>query len=87
MGKYVAYHAVAGELGVGVQDAVCGRIVTSSVHGIGASLVKRRLHLPGSIAVLEWRVQTCLLTGNLTSLVVAFVIVTMMCDMESTDIW
>jgi hypothetical protein len=86
MGKYVAYHAVAREVGVGVQDAVCGRIVTSSVHGIGASLVKRRLYSPGSIAVLGWRIQACLLTGNLTSLVVAFVIVTMMCDMESADV-
>lgn len=36
------YHAVAGELGVGLENAVCGGVVASCVHGIGASLVKRR---------------------------------------------
>jgi hypothetical protein len=35
-----AYHAVAGELGVRLQDTVRGGIVASSVHGIRASLVE-----------------------------------------------
>jgi hypothetical protein len=34
------YHAVAGELGICVQGAVCGGVVASSVHGIRASLVE-----------------------------------------------
>ena len=38
--KEGAHHAVAGELGVGLQDTVCGRVVASSVHGIRASLVE-----------------------------------------------
>jgi len=43
-GRYrVTYHAVTRELGVSVQDAVGGRVVTSSVHGIGTSLVEGRL--------------------------------------------
>jgi hypothetical protein len=37
------YHAVALELGVGVQDAVGGRVVACCVHGIGACLVEGRL--------------------------------------------
>ena len=39
----VTYHTVTRELGVSVQDAVGGRVVTSSVHGIGTSLVEGRL--------------------------------------------
>jgi hypothetical protein len=46
---------MTGEVGVGVQDTVGGRVVAGSVHGIGASLVERRLHWLGSIAILEWR--------------------------------
>lgn len=34
------YHAMAGVVRVGVDDAVGGGIVTSCVHGIGASLVE-----------------------------------------------
>jgi hypothetical protein len=36
-----AYHAVAGEWRIGLQDAVCGGVVACSVHGIGARLVER----------------------------------------------
>lgn len=32
---------MASELGVGLEDAVGGRVVTSSVHGIRAGLVER----------------------------------------------
>jgi hypothetical protein len=42
-GKGGGYHAVALELGVGVQDAVGGRVVACSVHGVGARLVEGRL--------------------------------------------
>lgn len=51
----VTYHTVTGKVRVGVQDTVGSRVVAGSVHGIRSSLVKRRLHRLGSIAVLEWR--------------------------------
>lgn len=35
------YHAVAGELGIGFQDAVCGGVVACCVHGVGTCLVER----------------------------------------------
>ncbi len=35
------YHAVTGEIRVGLQDTVCGRVIASSVHGIRTSLVER----------------------------------------------
>ena len=28
------YHAVAGKLGIGLQNAVCGGVVASGIHGI-----------------------------------------------------
>jgi len=31
---------MAREIGVGLQDAVCGRVVTGGVHGVGAGLVE-----------------------------------------------
>ena len=43
------YHAVAGVLGVCVQNTVGGGVVTSCVHGIGASLVE------GGLLLLEMR--------------------------------
>ncbi len=36
-----AYHAVAGELRIGLQNAVCSRVVASGIHGIRTSLVER----------------------------------------------
>ena len=35
-----AYHAVTVELGVGLEDAVGGRVVSRGVHGVGARLVE-----------------------------------------------
>ena len=34
------YHAVSGELRVGLQDAVCGRVIARSIHCVGTSLVE-----------------------------------------------
>jgi hypothetical protein len=44
-----AYHAMTVELRVGVKNAVGGRVVTSSVHGIGPGLVQRcgKAHIAG----------------------------------------
>jgi len=36
------YHAMAAEGRIRLEDAVRGRVITSGVHGIGASLVQRR---------------------------------------------
>jgi hypothetical protein len=40
-GEGEGYHSVTGEMRVGFQDAVCGRVVACCVHGIGACLVER----------------------------------------------
>jgi hypothetical protein len=39
------YHAVAFVLRIGLEDAVCGRVVTSGVHGVGPDLVEGGLFL------------------------------------------
>lgn len=35
-----AYHAMSGEFGVSLEDAVCGGVVASGVHGVGAGTVQ-----------------------------------------------
>ena len=34
------YHAMAREVGIGLEDTVCGGIVAGCIHGIGACLVE-----------------------------------------------
>ena len=43
------YHSVAGEFRIGLKDAVCGRVVSCCVHGIGTCLVEggREPHIAG----------------------------------------
>jgi hypothetical protein len=36
-----SYHSMAGELGICLEDTVCGTVVAGSVHGIRASLIER----------------------------------------------
>lgn len=48
-GKGEGYHSVAGEFRIGLKDAVCGRVVSCCVHGIGTCLVEggREPHIAG----------------------------------------
>lgn len=52
MGEEGRYHAVTSVVGVSLQDTVGGRVVTSGIHGVRASLVEggREPHIARSEA-------------------------------------